>query len=391
MTSYKFALRSSKSTLKTGQDIHMCHIVVLNDKGLFKVHPVSNFLYTKRGAKYNTLKSRGQIITSFLNWLNKNIFIFDESEARLSTLDFFKVEYYLNQLVSENKSAVTINHNILVLRDFLFYLVEIRVINNPSTVSEIQTRKVDRFNNFFDLYSKPNSSESDDLIHEIHPNYIIEFLQLAYKYTNPIALGVYMQFFGGLRRGDVVNLTRSSLKSRGAYGELGLEAIIRNRNLRPDLIDSDGTNDVKKPRNQVIFSNKLLAKFYESHLKSYKDNSGNNALFVDSNKMPMSGATYQYYFNKLKSIFIEKLLKSNNIEVSTYGLYLDSKQWSTHIGRGTFSNWVAETTSNPLDVAIARGDKSVESSLVYMEKSKTFLDGVNKVINSMYDEAWFSE
>jgi len=384
----KYGIRTSKTTLQTGLTIQQCHIVQINEKGLTIVHPISYFLYEKKGVRYNTLKIKGQVVSRFLNWLMETHFAFGEREARLSKLDFFKIEYYINQLVADGKSKATINQNKRVLKELLLFLLNKKIITNPTVIEESKNRLENYDRSFFDIYANPSPARVDNLIHEIHPSLIFTFLNMSFKYTNPIALGVCMQFFGGLRRGECVNLTRESIKTIGSFGEFGLEVDIKHRELRPELKDYDGKNGVKKPRTQVIFSNKLLPKFYEHHLMTYKDTTGKNALFVDGHGKPMTGHTYEYYFKRLKRIFIKKLIENENIENSTYGLHLDSKKWSTHIGRGTFSNWIAETTSNPLDVAIARGDKSIESSLSYMERSPTFLKGVNEVINKMYENAW---
>jgi len=383
----RFGLRSSITTLRTKQEVKQCHIVIINDMDLYKVHPVSNFLYEKKGSKYNTLKTKGQIVVRFLNWFVENHFTFGELEARLSTLSFDKVEYYINWLVSEGKSKSTILNNQLTLKEFMGFLIRNGIINNKETIQEYNERLSNKSNSFFQLYRRPNPRQTE-LVHELNLNYIISFIRLAIKHTTPIALGVYLQFFGGLRRGDCVNLTRSSVKSKGSYGEFGLEIDIRERNLRTDLKDFDGTDGVKKPRIQVVFANRLLPLIYEQHSKTYDDITGQGALFVDKNGFPMSGRTYQQQFNRLKKIFIEKLLQSDNLEASSYGLYLSNRRWSTHIGRGTFSNWIAESTGNPLDVAIARGDSNIESSLSYMEQSETFLNGVNEVLNIMYENAW---
>ncbi|ATH59649.1 hypothetical protein BJG89_04835 [Staphylococcus nepalensis] len=354
---------------------------------MYKVHPVSNYLYEKKDTKYNTLKSKGQIVVKFLNWFCKNCFIFKEPEARLSHLNIDKIEFYINSLVSEGKSKSTILNNQLTLKEFMRFLIENEIIINKETIQSYYERLNNKHNSFFQLYKK-TSSKQIELVHELNINYIISFIRLAITHTNPIALGVYLQFFGGLRRGDCVNLTTSSIKPKGAFGEFGLELDIKERNLRPDLKNFDGTDGVKKPRTQVVFANRLLPSIFEQHLKTYEDISGETALFVDKNALPMSGRTYQQQFNKLKKIFIKKLLHSNNIEVSSYGLYLNNRRWSTHIGRGTFSNWIAESTGNPLDVAIARGDSNIESSLIYLEQSNTFLNGVNDVLNKMYENAW---
>ena len=44
-------------------------------------------------------------------------------------------------------------------------------------------------------------------------------------------------------------------------------------------------------------------------------------------------------------------------------------KWSTHIGRGIFSNVIASVSKNILEIAQARGDSQLDSSLTYLSDS----------------------
>ena len=66
------------------------------------------------------------------------------------------------------------------------------------------------------------SSEKSNIEHDIPHIYILRFLEIVFEVANPIALGVYMQIFGGLRIGEVVNIRTSDIKLIGPYGQDGL-------------------------------------------------------------------------------------------------------------------------------------------------------------------------
>src|SRR5690625_3036882 len=138
--SIRFGLRTSLTTLRTRQQVKQCHIVTINNMGLYKVHPVSNFLYEKKGSKYNTLKTKGQVIVMFLNRLIENPFIFNEREVRLSTLGFHKVEYYINALVSEGKSKSTVLNNEHTLRELMGFLIRYEIIQDETIIHEYNQR-----------------------------------------------------------------------------------------------------------------------------------------------------------------------------------------------------------------------------------------------------------
>lgn len=60
------------------------------------------------------------------------------------------------------------------------------------------------------------------IAHDLPEQYILPFIELAVKTANPIALGIYMQCFGGIRQGELVNIRKSDVNSIGSYGEFGL-------------------------------------------------------------------------------------------------------------------------------------------------------------------------
>ena len=161
---------------------------------------------------------------------------------------------------------------------------------------------------------------------------------------------------------------------------------IKKRELRADLSSTSGKGEVKRDREQAIFPYKgLLRKMYENHINTYQCLKNKDALFVDSNGNPMTADTYRYHFEKAKKLFIEKLKKSDDIRISTYAIYLESMDWSTHIGRGLFSNLMAEYSDNILEITVARGDKNVNSSLVYQADTRRILRKIEKELDLMYD------
>jgi hypothetical protein len=114
----------------------------------------------------------------------------------------------------------------------------------------------------------------------------------------------------------------------------------------------------------------LLKKIYKFHIENFKCIDNSDALFVNRSGHAMTDVVYRYHFNKLRDKFISRLLNSNDIVLKTMGIDLQSRKWSSHIGRGIFSNMIADVSNNIAQIAQARGDSNLQSSLVYLSDSE---------------------
>ena len=56
----------------------------------------------------------------------------------------------------------------------------------------------------------------------------------------------------------------------------------------------------------------------------------------------MTGASYRYYFTNAKKTFIDYLKQSQDPNDKIASISLSNTDWSTHIGRGIFTNMLAE-------------------------------------------------
>lgn len=123
------------------------------------------------------------------------------------------------------------------------------------------------------------------------------------------------QFFGGLRTGEVVNLTKEAIESPYFWDNTNLgenKFILKIRERHKELFQNK-TNlqheGVKRPRNQALLTNPLLSQVYKEH-KQYLERLNNqkhktqNALFIAKRTgEAMSGKTYTELFNKIKKNF----------------------------------------------------------------------------------------
>ena len=114
----------------------------------------------------------------------------------------------------------------------------------------------------------PQNHESNENRIFIRLQYIREILYVAKHEVPDIAFGVALQIFGGLRKGEVVNLTRTALKSQNGqdYGVEGLVILVRDRQL--DLFnrfEDVSTMQVKNPRDQSCLIDPILNYLYKSY------------------------------------------------------------------------------------------------------------------------------
>lgn len=355
-----------------------------NARNIYIVHGISQFIFDEYGTlKYNSQRVAIDKIIPFLNYMNNN-------KIKLPQLTFHNGENFLNDLSFRGLSRDTVKKYEKVLSRFYYWLSKNKIIRICQ--SEFFFNEKNIYERNIKYLSSPfkriiyNNKQLPIKIQTIRLELVPMFLDTAIRETNIIALGVYFQLFGGLRKGAVVNLKKSSLNLHGINGEYGIELNITKNNLRKDLLDSSGSSEVKKQRHQIVLSvgDNLLPYLYKNHMERYT-NKNTLALFTNHNGQAMTGESYEYYFRKLKKAFIKRLLESEDIRLSGYGKVLSTQRWNTHIGRGIFTNLVAES-ANELQLAAIRGDSDTKTSHIYIRTSEATVKKINNSLNEMYSK-----
>lgn len=335
------------------------------------IHPVSDFILKKYGhRKYNTQRKHANNLMSFLNYLLTN--------RKWSNIDCLEelqlshVNQFLNKLTSEGKSRETVYGADKTLTYFYKWLSDEGCLPNvPPELFEQKKRKNQHgliyYESIFE-YLKPSNI---GIVKEqsLPIKYIPLLMEIATIVAKPIALGIYFQIFGGLRSGEVVNIKRTQVTRNIKSNDFIVD--LQSRHFRSDINDSSGSSYVKKPRKQQIYMIYDWGKaLYKEHIELYKPTDNSNALFVNRDGKAMSGKSYRQYFDKTKRYFINFLADYGDLEARQLASKLRIRRWSTHIGRGTFTNFIAENTENPIEVMYARGDKSIFSSLPYLARTE---------------------
>ncbi|MGG0248777.1 site-specific integrase [Peribacillus frigoritolerans] len=352
------------------------------------IHPLSDFILSNwKHKSYNTMKLHTQNIASFLNYLLRN-----QRKLKIYTLqnlNFNHASDFLNHLTINKKSRSTVLSYRSTLTYFYVYLAKKELTEN--TLNDFKSIK-NSYNSYSNKYTPPfegvilPSKSKKYVEHHLPGIYILRLLELATSVSPSIALGVYMQFFGGLRVGEVINIKRSDVKTIGPYGVEGLLLNIEKGIFRTNIRDTSGSSYVKKNRDQLILGFRdWLKELYKMHYDNYVNNFESEALFINKHGKPMTGASYRYYFNNIKEEFIKYLKSSNNTNDKIASISLSMSSWSTHIGRGIFTNIVAESAQNPQDIALLRGDDNIDSSLDYMSNTKRMKRNLESHLELLFD------
>ena len=340
----------------------VCIIGIKNTNlNIHTIHPLTEFIMSYwKNKEFNTQKKHSNNIVKFLNYLMRN-----HKALKLNSILDLQLSHgnlYLNSLTEEGLKKDTIKSAEQTLAYFYKWIQE-----NFSTNLPIITFKQGKFGDFLDSPFSVIYPETipKNIEHAFPPSYIPMFFEVAILVAKPIALGIYFQFLGGLRVGEVVNLTKNQILK--SINQQNITVKLVNRNLRTDLKEN---SSVKKVRHQTIFKlDSWTNSLVRDHLNLYRSSDVTNPLFVNNAGRAMSARSYRQYFEKTKKVFIDLLLNSSDYEQRLLGMHLKQIKWSTHIGRGTFSNLLAEFAENPYDIAQPRGDKDLTSSLAYLQRS----------------------
>lgn len=352
------------------------------------IHSISSFIlnWRWRTNEFNTKRKHANNIVKFLNYLLKN-----KNIKSLADLDIATGNDYLNSLTNDTLKRGTIIDASRTLTSFYIWLSLNNSLPNVEKNYIESKEKKNLYNgksNYETLFEPilPEHQKSNKR-HLLPIKYLPLLFEVCILVAQPIALGLYLQIFGGLRAGEVVNLKRTQFRKKVNSGDFLLN--IKEQQFRTDIKDSSGANYVKKIRKQQVLQIKDWGNIlFIDHIELYKDKdvNGTGALFINRDGLPMTGKSYSQYFYKVKEKFINFLREHGSIEDKVVASDLLISDWGTHIGRGTFTNLIAEEIENPADLMLLRGDKDLVSSLPYLAKTERVRTKIERNIQHMHTD-----
>lgn len=364
-------------------------------------HPITGFLrkkYISKGVSYHTQLKAARVICKFLNFVYSNIEDDIEGYKKLRSMGLRGLQRnhggdFITDLTYRGISYKRSIYCEQTLTNFFVYLKEEGLIDEEFQVMyRTVDKKIERPLSVFCKsnlgVSRPNRNRTNtrDKLKDFGPNRY----RLAYEFieeaeASDIALGVCFQFLSGLRVGEVVNLTRESIFENGFRGNGGMWLDIRdNQDILFRHLKSKYDVQVKRPREVMVLDDQKLWEVYHAHMaqlekikRKFKEKDA-GALFISKKSgLPISGAGYAKKFVKIKEKFLAKLMSNHRYEDIEF---LTSAEWSTHIGRGVYTNFLIDLGLSIEEIANLRGDKSLTATLEYIEK-RTSISKVQNHIN----------
>jgi integrase len=200
---------------------------------------------------------------------------------------------------------------------------------------------------------------------------LVEFIDTAksMKWGKTIALGLACGGFGGLRRGEIVNLTTGSIEQIGK----SLNIKIEDRQVHLFAHKKNTAKEgVKKPRPQNLLPSEYLIDLYQEHLVWLKDFAKKtnllvkDALFVNRAGRPLTGKGYEKLFKSVVKKYLNILISQERYEDYSF---LTSRPFNTHTLRGVYTNICLDDLGmNVRETANFRGDADDNSVSEYLDE-----------------------
>ncbi|MDW7615160.1 hypothetical protein SC499_10600 [Peribacillus simplex] len=371
--------------------------------------PITNFIktmYRNKGKSLSSQRNSAYAVTRFLNYIISQIkkenshFMHLENKG-ISGLGLIHGSQYISSLSLRARtgdlSPEYVNEQMRYIIKFYYWLKLQNIIVEDfevayKSINRGRHKQLVEVNPFDDIELETIFAGKDERVKSMISDFGVNRYYLTEKLINiarniapDIVLGICFQFFGGLRRSEVVNLTRQSVIDQG--NGIILEIRDNQKELFPNIKNTSHIQ-VKTPRNQSLLMNNLMVNIYKEHLNKLERQERTgvllnpHSLFVsDRTGLPITGKQYHTKFMKVKKAFLKALSTEENI--NDY-LLLAKNNWSTHIGRGVFTNFLLDLGLNTTQIAIARGDKDINSALAYVDE-KTAIENMNVAINNIRD------
>lgn len=347
------------------------------DSGNVLPSPLSKFIkskYRDKGNSLNSQRNAAYTITGFLNFLVNEV-----KEGQYPTLKDFGLKEltlqmaadYITFLSMKNRagelSKSYIHNKMLYLNTFYLWLSKQNITSEQLDITESSKKGINLFE-IIDLdIVLPIRSEYKHLhlkdFGENRVELMTKFLKVAQRVEPIIVLGIALQFLAGLRRAEVVNLMEYDFK----WGNNLIIKVKDHQDILFHNLSNTADVEVKTPGDQICIFSEVIEPIYKAHLNllSTAKNRIHKGLFINLNTgKAITGRSYAEKFNKVRGKFLEELLIENNLK--DYYL-LTNNSWSSHLGRGIYTNLLNSMDLTPTQVALLRRDRNIHSAETYQD------------------------
>lgn len=396
--------------------------IVLNNKlsKRMKITGYSKFLIVELlNKRSTTIDSYCKVIVSFLNYVffdnydkycikdireikfeHGNDYIRDLNEGKIGrkkkTKDsIIKVENKLTKFYYFLSKEIS---NLKYIKKGDFEFVNIKIKNSAKEKLVLKSK-------FLVFYNDTTPSKRIKSISNFLFSEIIKTCEIYYP---ELVLAICLQAFGGLRKGEVCNVSKDKVnfyKIGKGFGWFTID-LRKKTLLRDDLIN---VGNIKKPRIQPIHPVflKVFKEVYENHLELIsKSKNKYGAFFLTKHDKAMTEGSYNQKFKRIIKLTIQRLSDSSYINKESeknsenhFGLNvitnyyesaseinkLSSAKINTHIFRHFFTQFVASLDNrSATEIAYWRGDSSLESAIVYLTGSPVVDESIKDIQSEVY-------
>ena len=254
-----------------------------------------------------------------------------------------------------------------------------------------------RYNNYFSLNDNDNERLAFNIFRNM-PSQIFEvFLKLSKIYYPELTFAIALQAYAGLRPGEICNVRQSiDPKNPGViYQKVGSRISAFNINLtRLYQMRDDGTyvGGIKKRRIQKVYTPYLsrVQELYQEHLvilERYEFGNGYYPMFVNKNGEAITVKSYREKVERLANVYLkEYLAESDNPYFRRYAEILTQKKLSPHFLRHYFTVLLVIDNKTPHEIAVWRGDKNLDSSLIYCRDKDDLLNNIKELNGDIVED-----
>jgi integrase len=364
-------------------------IATIDRDGIEIPHPVTNFLQEYRSDTLSMERERqvASLVCQFLNFVREMTLSGDIDFSELTDQGLFGLNFihgslfldYQDNLINKRGDRVkreTVDRKEYILTSFYSFFQKQGIISRDLTIPTYRNEKGQEAN--ASPFKRKRSNEQKEPVRkglrdfgENRQQILVEFIDTArsMKWGRTIALGLATQAFGGLRRGEVVNLTTSSVMKIG-------KSLVVNIDDRQSHLFAHKKNtakeEVKKKRPQDLLPSEYLINLYREHLAWLNSFSKEvkplvkDALFINRFGRPLTGKGYEKMFKRIVDKYLKVLLAQERYDDYTY---LTSKPFNTHTLRGVFTNICLDDLGmNIRETANARGDADDTTVAEYLDQ-----------------------
>ena len=353
----------------------------------------------------STIKVWGQFVCRFLNFVlidNYSQFKIDDiKKVSLEIGNKFLKEYAKGNIGGEEKSLESLKKEMKKLCKLYSYIKSIYK-KDATKIYKLKWKYKDarnrtRYINHFSLDDNDNERLKFDIFRNMPSDIFEVFLRLSEIHYPELTFAIALQAYAGLRPGEICNVRQSiDPKNPGVtYQKIGSRISAFNINLtkkyqmRADGMDVGG---IKKRRFQNVYTPYLtkLQGLYEKHLAildKYEFDDGYYPMFVNKNGEAITVKSYREKIERLANVYLKEFLaESDNPYFRRYAEILTQKKLSPHFLRHYFTVLLVMDNLAPHQIATWRGDKSLDSSLVYCKNKDDLLRNIKELNGDIVED-----